>query len=152
MDIGLIIDGIEAIAIIISLAMAFYANKKTSGGIEIELYNVIRDAKRYLADSVIELTPLFRKNDKGILSEDEKALFGATKQKYNSAKEELSNSYEQACSKYLDNKIDKKRFKKNYYEEITNIIKDENFKEYYNGPSASYKATLKVYNEWNNLE
>jgi FtsZ-interacting cell division protein ZipA len=152
MDMSLIIDVVEAIAIVISLIMAFYANKKTSGGIEIELYNVIRDARRYLADSARELMPISEKNNTGVLSVDEKALFEATKQKYSSAKEELLNSYEQACSKYLDNKIDKKRFRKNYNEEITNIVKDENFKEYYNGPSASYKATLKVYNEWNNLE
>lgn len=65
--------------------------------------------------------------------------------------EELLNSYEEACAKYIDEKIDKKRFKKTYIDEIKNIVESEDFNEYFHFGSK-YDAIKKVYNEWFNLE
>lgn len=65
--------------------------------------------------------------------------------------EQLLNSYEEACAKYIDSKIDRKRFKKTYIDEIKNIVESEDFKEYFQFGSK-YDAIKKVYEEWFNLE
>lgn len=66
--------------------------------------------------------------------------------------EDWLNAYDEACAKYLDGKIDKERFKKMYSVEIRQIVEDANTKSYYDGAATRYRATLKVYNEWNDLE
>lgn len=65
--------------------------------------------------------------------------------------EELLNSYEEACAKYIDKKIDKKRFKKMYNDEIKNIVESNELKKYFQFGSK-YEAIKKVYNKWFNLE
>lgn len=74
-----------------------------------------------------------------------------TKQLIKVAIEELLNSYEEACTKYLDSKVDKKRFKKTYFDEIKNIVETDEFKEYFKFGSK-YDAIKKVYNKWFDLE
>lgn len=71
---------------------------------------------------------------------------------YESTKEEFLNAYDEACQKYLDGKVDKERFKKSYFIEIQNIVKNVDFKQKYDTQSTPYKATVKVYNEWFDLE
>lgn len=65
--------------------------------------------------------------------------------------EELLNSYEEACAKYIDKKIDTKRFKKMYSDEIKNLVECEELKKYFQFGSK-YEAIKKVYNDWFNLE
>lgn len=65
--------------------------------------------------------------------------------------EEFINSYEEACSKYIDKKVDKKRFKKIYFDEIKNLVENEDFKKYFQFGSK-YDSIKNVYNEWFNLE
>lgn len=71
---------------------------------------------------------------------------------YESTKEEFLNAYDEACQKYLDGKVDKERFKKSYFIEIQSIVKSVDFKQKYDTQSTPYKATVKVYNEWFDLE
>lgn len=66
--------------------------------------------------------------------------------------EDLLNAYDEACAKYIDGKIDKDRFKKMYSVEIRQLIENENTKVFYDTVATRFRATLKVYNEWNNLE
>mgnify|MGYP006916065956 CR=1 FL=1 len=75
-----------------------------------------------------------------------------SKQILNASLEDWLNAYDEACAKYLDCKIDKERFKKMYSVEIKRIVEEEGTKPYYDSITSSYKSTLKVYNEWNNLE
>lgn len=74
-----------------------------------------------------------------------------TKQLMKTAIEQLLNSYEEACTKYIDCKIDKERFKKTYFDEIKNVVENNEFQEYFKFGSK-YDAIKKVYNEWFNLE
>ena len=62
------------------------------------------------------------------------------------------NAYEEACAKYIDNKVDKKRFKKNYQAPITSIVKEPMYNKFFNPNTSNYRAILKVNQEWNNLE
>jgi len=71
---------------------------------------------------------------------------------FDSAKEEFSNAYDEACQKYLDKKVDKTRFKKSYTNEIKSIVDNPAFAAQYKGPQTRFQATVKVYNEWFTLE
>jgi hypothetical protein len=67
---------------------------------------------------------------------------------FDSAVEELLNSYDGACQKYIDNKLDRKRFKKSYFTEVLRIFNDESYNEYIIKNVDSYKALMKVKNDW----
>ena len=55
-------------------------------------------------------------------------------------------------TKYLDEKIDKVRFKKSYHTEIRQLVESEKLQSYFNPVTSKFKGILKVYDEWNNLE
>lgn len=62
-------------------------------------------------------------------------------------KEEILNAYEEACSKYLSGKVDKKTFYQTYFDEIKSIVESDEFKEYFQFASK-YEAIKKVYCKW----
>lgn len=65
--------------------------------------------------------------------------------------EELLNAYEEACAKYLDNKVDKKRFHNTYYGEIQKLVESKEFTEYFQFGS-NYDAIKTVYTKWFKLD
>lgn len=65
--------------------------------------------------------------------------------------EQYLNAYEDACAKYLDSKVDKKRFRKLYMSEIKNLVEDRNLNQYFQFGSK-YGAIKKVYSKWYDLE
>ncbi len=62
------------------------------------------------------------------------------------------NAYDEACAKYLDNKVDKERFKKTYFTEIREIVENKELKDFFDPTTTRYKTILKVYREWFDLE
>jgi type II secretory pathway pseudopilin PulG len=71
----------------------------------------------------------------------------------NSALEDNLNAYEKGCTLYLDNKIDKDRFFKDFRTEIRQLVENKNCNERYLHPTTSkFKAILKVYDLWENHE
>lgn len=66
--------------------------------------------------------------------------------------EVMLNTYDEACAKYLDSKVDKERFKRSYHKSIRNLIESGDFEKYFNTPCSSYKCILRVYDKWFNLE
>lgn len=67
---------------------------------------------------------------------------------YYSAEESYRNAYEDACAKYLDGKVDKRRFKRIYKREIHNLVTDRDQRQYYPDKNSQYSATMAVYREW----
>ena len=117
----------------------------SNGNLEIQVREMISSARRYLSSclhdkAVMELNLELKKNEE--LQKKIEQLIDAAFQDY-------VNAYEEACMKYIDNKIDCERFKKTYIKEITNLVtkNEEMF-----GVSSVYTAIKKVYNEWNDLE
>lgn len=117
----------------------------SNGNLEIQVREMISSARRYLSSclhdkAVMELNLELKKNEE--LQKKIEQLIDAAFQDY-------VNAYEEACMKYIDNKIDRERFKKTYIKEITNLVtkNEEMF-----GVSSVYTAIKKVYNEWNDLE
>ena len=85
-------------------------------------------------------------------TEDAKSKNSLLTKALNSAIEINLNAYEEACAKYIDNKVDKERFKKNYMVSIRQEVENPTNKERFNATTSPYKAILKVYAEWFNLE
>lgn len=69
-------------------------------------------------------------------------------QAFFTAEEQYRNAYEEACGKYVDNKIDKIRFEKMYKQEIYKLLNNENQKQYYATNQSTYSSTIAVYKEW----
>jgi len=65
------------------------------------------------------------------------------------ALEDLLNTYERACSMYLDGKVDCERFKKDYHVKIRKLVEEGNYRDKYFPPHTSkFKDILEVYNQW----
>lgn len=79
------------------------------------------------------------------LSENDAQLF---KHILDSLYEDYRNAYEDACSKYEDNKIDRLRFEKMYKDSIKQLVEDEIHKGFYVEPQTKYTCTLKLYKKW----
>jgi hypothetical protein len=68
--------------------------------------------------------------------------------------EDWLNAYEEACAKYIDDKIDRKRFRQLYRREVRQICEAseerqaEIWKLLQPESTSSYSAIWKVYKEW----
>lgn len=98
----------------------------------------IRSAISEVTHDIVTLAVEIEKNP------DSKMLQSA----YFAAEEIYRNTYEDACGKYMDGKIDKERFKKMYQREIRRLVEEEPHKEYYAGLQTPYASTAAVYKEW----
>ena len=132
----LIISGLALLLSIYALYRSSKADKISAGQIEISIHQLITQAKKDIA----ELTMKVAEQDKDVLI-----------QLIEEAYERELNAYEVACAKYLDGKVDKERFKRNYHIEIRQLVEDDKFKKY-DSTSSPYKCILNVYKEWNDLE
>ncbi|MEM8568742.1 MAG: hypothetical protein AAGF85_19955 [Bacteroidota bacterium] len=122
------------------------AERLAEGGLELSLTESISSSKQRVIEASIAWSNF--KSDKPDQSDDlyKKAFYASL--------EDNLNAYEKACSLYLDEKIDKIRFEKDYTREIMNLVENEAQNDrYFNPPNTSlYKAILKVYDKWFNLE
>lgn len=129
---------ISIIAFGFSLFSFFKSNSLTKGQVEMQIREMISSAKWRYADLGIQ----FSKDNQNL------TLASST----TAALEDVLNAYDEACAKYIDNKVDRERFKKLYVTEIRNLVEDENTKRYYVMPQSRFQATVKVYRKWNNIE
>ena len=98
-----------------TILLSFRYNKLVQGQVEMQIRERITNARIRYEDLTIQYNEEL--NNDLIISV------------FESAKEEFLNSYDEACQKYLDKKVDKERFKKSYFVEIQSIVKNDNFKE-----------------------
>ena len=110
--------------------------KTGQGQLEIQLRELINVASREIAHYGLELEQ----------NPSSQTLIKALE----SAEEQYRNAYEEACSKYLDGKLDKDRFEKMYLIEIQNLVTNEDQREHYDATQSHYRCTLTVYNQWFN--
>lgn len=123
-------------------AIAEQQNRISQGQAETEIRSLLMSARVELAIS----------GEKCMECSDNNQLQDFYSNRFSAAQEDLRNAYEEACSRYLDGKADKVRFKRMYMVEIRNLVEDETQKEYFDAVKSRYKCILKVYEEWNNLE
>lgn len=131
MEIGSIAEWTNVVLTgIITFFVYSYTKKQSDAQMEISVREMISSARSNLRQIIITDTSV------------KEALL-------NEAKEELLNAYEEACAKYIDKKIDKKTFKRMYYGEIKNIVKNEEFKKMINWPKSKFPHIVKICQEWN---
>ncbi|WFA88039.1 hypothetical protein [Paenibacillus amylolyticus] len=123
-------------------------NQFVSGQTELLLNQTIGETKRHLVEVTFRLSELSNRDENQV--EQLSDMLGTL---LKSAQENHLNAYESACGLYLDNKIDKIRFKKLYILELRQLVTGNVYQEFfYPDIKSSYQAILKVYKEWNNLE
>lgn len=146
--------GISLLAIVISLRDRWLnkkENKETNkkadeavklaqGITEMELRNSISSARSKINEFGFEL--------KKFKSDKPKEDFSSLEKIFRSILEDFFNHYDRGCRLYLENKIDRKSFKKEYKKEIQNIVENENYKNYFDPEKKRFKAVLKVYKKW----
>ena len=117
------------------------AIKLSQGVTEIELRNSISSARSRLDNFGILLQNFKIEKPKEDLSSHEKIFY--------SILEDYFNHYDKACRLYLEDKIDRQSFKKEYKTEIKNIVENNNYKRYFNPKKVRFKGIVKVYKKWN---
>lgn len=127
-------------------------NMIAMGNLELSISERISSSRDKVGDITIILSPLLGKKNSTGLSVDEELTLEAQSKVLNAAIENNINAYEDACSKYIDQKVDVIRFKKLYNTEIRQLVESPQMQQFFNPLTSKFKAILKVYNEWNNLE
>ncbi len=119
------------------------------GNSEWELFKAISDARcNFESNSIraIELKCNFRLSGK-LNDAMVKDIDNAIEYLVRSSLENYLNSYEEACTKYLDDKIDKERFKISYQRDIDGLFKMH--KPYFEADTR-FHAIKHVHGEWTN--
>lgn len=119
------------------------------GQTEILLSERISQTKNQVIQITLQMAPFISKQE---LTEEEKRTLAIYKKSFNAYVEDNLNAYDEACSKYIDNKVDRKRFEKNYRISIRQLVENPDFKSYFDPLSSRYKRILKVYREWEDTE
>lgn len=136
-NIAIVISSIGLIISVISIYKSIISNNISKGQLEIHVHESIERAQHYLFQLAIDI----EKNKSTI----RKII---REKSYMELLENLMNVYEEACGLYLDNKVNKKRFKKNYYYEIKKLKEGERYKSFYCDENKHYESISKVYKKW----
>lgn len=131
------------------------ANDISIGQTETALREQIQIARQRMEDIGFKLQEILLGRKKEELSKEEQNHLEFIQTSWNSSVEGYINAYEDACGKFLDEKIDQIRFKKVYIEEIRNICdpKREAYKRHMHPDATSkFEAIWKVYSKWHRHE
>lgn len=127
-------------------------NKIAQGQSETQVRELIITAREAVQNSSQSIADFVLVNSDKTESEAYKTTLDVYAGVFQSAQEDLRNAYEEACSRYIDGKIDRERFKRMYFKEIRRLMEDKDQQEHFNKHDSSYKCIIKVYNEWYDLE
>jgi hypothetical protein len=129
------------------------AKRINFGMVEMEIRTKINSASNRRDDVMIKLAGYEDSISSLDDDKDDSHEKNALKYAADSAVENWLNAYDDACGLYIDNKLDKERFKKNYYHEIIELIEDKEFENYFVPEYKSrYYKLIMVYKEWTKLE
>jgi len=153
---GLIVAVISLVVSIIALVLSSKASRTANGiayaSVELEMRQSISTASDRMSDLSVQIVPLAVGQQAGTLTSKEVAVLEAFNKSFAAAVENYLNVYEELCAKYLDSKVDTVRFRKSFAVEIRNLVEREATKTHFDSHATRYRAILKVYHEWENLE
>lgn len=142
---------IIAITSLILSIISFYFTKANSwGNLEVSIKNMISNARKTINDISVLLIPYKAISGTKEYTDIKKKEFDGYSMILNSCTEDLYNSYEQACTLYLDKKLDRKRFKKSFKDEIRVLVESDSTE--FSKTDSKFRAIIKVYKEWEDLE
>ncbi len=159
-------DMIASLSLVVSIGAVFFAKSSSTkantiaqenlnlqlGMVELEMRQAIENAKSKVNEINIIMAPLIAKKEAGNIDAEGELTLDSYSKSFSAAVQTLMNTYDDACSKYIDKKVDKSRFKKNYKYEIRNLLENKELKEYFDPLTSRYKPILNVYTEWESSE
>ena len=95
-------------------------NKISQGQAETQMRELIMGARQEVSICSEKLVNCVLKEN-----ENPSQLQTVYQKMFDAAQEDLRNAYEEACSRYLDGKVDKERFRRMYYSEIQNLVEKQ---------------------------
>jgi hypothetical protein len=131
------------------------ANVIAVGQSETQVRSAISSQQQTVQGLGIQIAVALKGKKPADLDAKDKSLFDVLDKAYEHAVELQLNSYEDACGKYRDDKIDRVRFKQSYVSEIRNLCEsktDSIHRLLHPRDTSKYRAIWAVYDEWNNLE
>ena len=164
-NLSFLFDNIDYGAFIVALFALYFSYKgflSSRGSIEIEMDKLLKDASAQTREAglaVVEYEETARekiesKENKSLTKEE---LFDILikndevyKVKYGICKavnQEYLNTYEEICNKYIDKKVDKKRFENNYKLPIKQLFDSGIFDKELNPQNSPYEGILYVFKE-----
>jgi hypothetical protein len=137
-----------------SNAIAELSGRRLTAESEISLLRLINDARMRVNDINLQITNLQQGETAGKLSAAETRHVQKLTLAWEDSYEVLLNAYELACGMYLDDKLDKERFKRQYHDELRGLMSStfEPVRNRLHRPDTPYRAFRKVYDQWFNLE
>lgn len=137
-------------------ASAGVAHDILVGQAETGLRLAISESRTSVREIGLQLGTFMAGRRKDQLNAEDTRKLAAFEGPFREAVEDNLNAYEDACAKYLDNKIDKQRFKKMYHREIQVLCEtpSDNAIHSFLHPegSSKFQAIWKVYREWHHHE
>lgn len=139
-----------------AVVAAFMSRKIAMGQAETALRADIRSTRQSVRDISLQIeTVRDGRRDDELRAPDRRRL-DTLGHAFNEAVEENLNAYEGACARFLDGKIDRKRFFKMFHAEIRSLVECENTSPVYPflhpEGTSKFKAIWKVYRKWNHHE
>jgi hypothetical protein len=142
---------VSVVACIWSFISAHRSRAIAIGQTETSVRASIRMTRLAVREIALKLEELIDGRRDNQLNAQERRRVKSRAVAFNEAVEENLNAYEDACGKYIDNKIDKKRFKKSFVSEIQNLCEakaGEIFEFLHPEANTKFRAIWKVYREW----
>lgn len=138
--IGKISNIIAFAALFVSVITLWRSNVSTKDNVLQNIKMNIDNAKSQYENLSMELTSLSAKENR---TADENKELELKKKITDSAFEKVLNAYEDGCSKYFRNKVNKKEFEEKYNMDIINYIKE--FSDSFKEPQTHYNSMLNYY-------
>jgi hypothetical protein len=125
------------------------ANNISMGSLESQINSEITLRQDKLLEILEKIEVLTSKNN---LSKEEKKMLAFYEKTLLSTIQSFLNTYEEACGKYRDNKVDKVRFRKKHFTPIRELMESADTSAQINKPNSNYGAIKAVHKEWYDLE
>lgn len=134
---------------VITFRIAGKANEIALGNIELYIRERISATRERINSISLSMGSILSKRQK---TADEKRMLEFYEKAFLEAVEDNINAYEDACAKYLDKKIDQRRFERMFRVEIRQLVEHQDYKKYFDTITSKYECILKVYNKWEKVE
>lgn len=139
---------LSTLAILGSIISFFRSASNSMVSFELTIGDRLSKSKNNVRELIDTNSGLLSKKESGTLNDEEKGKLEIFKRGYKVAIEENLNVYDEMCTIYLDKKVNRKRFKKKYKEEIKQLVECKEYIEYFDPIRSKHKSILEVYLKW----
>lgn len=141
---SLLISSISLLFSLIAIYMVRRANFIARWNLEASLNQRISESRELVDNIALDIVKYHQKKKQS------KIEIEIIKKRLYAAIENNLNVYNEACLQYEKKRIDKNSFKSNYFNDIKNLVEEEDYNKYFDSVSSPYKSILRVYSEWFN--